>query len=64
MPGPNEVDEIIELTEVVEEGAPENSTNDQSTSNEQSFPREKAVENNHFYEELFSQSQELIVDFP
>jgi hypothetical protein len=64
MPGPNEVDEIIELTEVVEEGAPENSTNDQSTSNEQSFPREKAVENNDFDEDLNDILESVIDDEP
>jgi hypothetical protein len=52
MATPNEVDEIIELTEVVEEGTSENDINTQQTPNEHNFPREKAVENKDFDEEL------------
>ena len=66
MAAPNEqqMDEIIELTEIVEEGSPQEQTDKKDPENVDGFPRENAVEGKDFDEELTDILESVIDDDP
>jgi hypothetical protein len=66
MAAPNEqqMDEIIELTEIVEEGSPQEQTDKKDPENVDGFPKENAVESKDFDEELTDILESVIDDDP
>jgi hypothetical protein len=66
MAAPNEqqMDEIIELTEIVEEGSPQEQTDKKDSENPDAFPKENAVESKDFDEELTDILESVIDDDP
>ncbi|WP_457572451.1 hypothetical protein, partial [Desulfovulcanus sp.] len=59
-----QIDEIIELTEVVEEGTTQKQTIKKEAENVDAFPKEKAVESKDFDEELSDILESVIDDEP